>query len=197
MGLITRNALIERDLDLLAELAGQQLVQVAVTITTLDAELSRKLEPRTTIPAARLRAITALVGAGVPVRVMVAPIIPGLNDSEIPAILQAAKDAGAHAASYQFVRLPLAVAPVFLDWLQRERPDSLDKIENGIRSMRRGKLNASAFHERFRATGILAEQTRALFRLFARRLGLDGQLPPYDCSRFRPPRSATGQKWLF
>jgi DNA repair photolyase len=128
---------------------------------------------------------------------MVAPIIPGLNDWEIPAILQAAKDAGAQAACFQLLRLPLTVAPVFFEWLQRERPDAFEKVEGRVRSTRGGKLNESAFHERFRGSGVMAEQIRALFRLFARRHELDGQLPAYDCSQFRPPRSAKGERWLF
>ncbi len=197
MGIITKNALVIRDLDLLTELAGQNLMHVAVSVTTLDAELARKMEPRTSTPAARLRSITELSRAGVPVRVMVAPVIPGLTDIEVPAILQAAKDAGAHAAGFQLLRLPLTVAPVFLEWVQREQPDSLEKIEGRVRATHHGKLNDSQFHERFRGTGAIAEQIRALFRLFARRLGLDGPLPAYDCSRFRPPRSANGQRWLF
>jgi DNA repair photolyase len=197
MGIITKNALVVRDLDLLAELAARRLTHVAVSVTTLDAELARLMEPRTSNPAARLRAIKELSAAGVPVRVMVAPIIPGLNDWEVPAILRAAKEAGARAAGFQLLRLPLTVAPVFLDWLQRERPDALEKIEGRVRSTHDGKLNKSAFHDRFRGTGVLAEQIRALFRLFARRLELDGPLPAYDCSQFRPPRSAKGERWLF
>jgi DNA repair photolyase len=197
MSIITKNALVIRDLDLLTELAGQNLIHVALSVTTLDAELARKMEPRTSTPAARLRAIAELSRAGVPVRVMVAPVIPGLNDSEVPAILLAAKDAGAHAAGFQLLRLPLTVAPVFLEWVQREQPESLEKIEGRVRSTHHGKLNDSQFHERFRGSGAIAEQIRALFQLFARRLGLDGPLPPYDCTRFRPPRSANGQRWLF
>jgi DNA repair photolyase len=197
MSIITKNALVVRDLDLLVELAGRRLVHVALSVTTLDAELARKMEPRTSTPAARLRAITALAGAGVPVYVLVAPIIAGLNDSEIPAILEAAKAAGAHSAGYQLLRLPLTVAPIFHEWLQREQPDSLQRIEGRIRSTRDGKLNESAFGLRMRGTGAIADQIRNLFRLFARRHGLDGRMPEYDCSQFRPPRSSSGQKWLF
>jgi DNA repair photolyase len=148
-------------------------------------------------PAARLQAITALAAAGVPVRVLVAPVIPGLNDSEIPAILAAAREAGARAAGHQMLRLPLTVAPVFREWLERERPDHLRRVESRIRSVRDGKLNDANFGTRMTGTGEVARQINALFRLFARRHGLDGGLPAYDCSRFRPPRSRSGQGWLF
>jgi DNA repair photolyase len=197
MTVITKNALVLRDLDLLVELAAHRVVHISVSVTTLDAALARSLEPRTSTPAARLRAIGALAAAGVPVRVLVAPIIPGLNDNEIPAILQAAKEAGAHAAGYQLLRLPLTVAPVFREWLQREQPDRVQRIEGRIRATRDGKLNDSTFGDRMRGSGSIAETIRNLFRLFARRFGLDGGLPDYDCSRFRPPRSRSGQGWLF
>jgi DNA repair photolyase len=197
LSLITRSALIERDLDLLAPLAAGRLVHVAISLTTLDADLARSMEPRASIPAARLRAIRALTDAGVPVRAFVAPIIPGLNDHEIPATLEAARAAGAHAASYILLRLPLTVAPVFLDWLRREQPGRADRVEARIRDTRGGKLNEPAFGRRMRGTGETAEQIRQLFRLFARKHGLDGKLPDYDCSRFRPPRPRGGQGWLF
>jgi DNA repair photolyase len=131
------------------------------------------------------------------VRVLVAPISPGLNDSEIPAILAAAREAGARAAAYQLVRLPGAVAPVFQEWLQRERPALQGRVEGRIRGVRGGKLNDPNFGTRMTGTGEMARQIGELFRLFARRHGLDGGLPPYDCSQFRPPVSPSGQGWLF
>jgi DNA repair photolyase len=197
VSLITKSALVLRDLDLLRDLAAENLVHVNVSVTTLDADLARSLEPRTSTPAARLRAIQGLSAAGIPVRVLVAPIIPGLNDSEIPAILAAAREAGARAAGCQLVRLPGAVAPVFLEWLQREQPDIRGRVEGRIRAVREGKLNDPNFGTRMTGTGEVARQIRELFRLFARRHGLDGGLPAYDCSRFRPPRTASGQGWLF
>jgi DNA repair photolyase len=197
MSLITKNALILRDLDLLRDLAAENLVHVTLSITTLDAALARVLEPRTSTPAARLHALSALAEAGVPVRVFVAPVIPGLTDSEMPAILAAAKAAGAHAAGYTLLRLPLTVAPVFHEWLARERPALLEKVEGRIRATRGGQLNDPRFGMRMRGTGELATQIKALFRLFARKHGLDGDLPAYDCTRFRPPRSRSGQQWLF
>lgn len=197
LSLITKNALILRDLDLLRNLAVDHLVHVSVSVTTLDAELARSMEPRTSTPRAKLRAVKTLADAGVPVRVLIAPVIPGLNDSEIPAILAAAKEAGAHAAGYVLLRLPLTVAPVFQEWLARERPDMLAKVEGRIRETRGGKLNDPRFGKRMRGSGVIADQINELFRLFARRHGLDGELPDYDCGRFRPPPSRSGQQWLF
>jgi DNA repair photolyase len=197
MSIITKNALVVRDLDLLREMAAAKLVHVCLSITTLDADLARSMEPRTSTPAARLRAVRALADAGVPVGVMTAPIIPGLNDSEIPALLAAAKDAGAGTAGYVFLRLPLTVAPVFQEWLQREQPGRVQAVEGRIRDARGGKLNAAEFGVRMRGTGERAEQIANVFRLFAKRYGLDGKLPPYDCTRFRPPRGKSGEGRLF
>ncbi|MFO0843283.1 MAG: PA0069 family radical SAM protein [Gemmataceae bacterium] len=197
ISLITKNALVLRDLDLLAEMAALNLVHAAVSVTTLDAELARTLEPRTSTPEARLRAIRGLAEAGIPTRVMVAPVIPGLNDTEVPAVLEAARDAGAHAAAHTLLRLPLTVAPVFLEWVDRCRPDMRAKLEGRLREARGGRLNDSRFGRRMRGGGEMAEQIHAMFRLFKKRLGLDGKLPEYDTSRFRPPRTSSGQMWLF
>jgi DNA repair photolyase len=197
MSVLTKNALILRDLDLLRGMAADHLVHVNISITTLDAELARSMEPRTSTPSARLRTVRMLAGAGIPVRVLLAPIIPGLNDTEIPAILAAVKEAGAGAAAYQLLRLPLTVAPVFLDWLTREQPQRLKKIEGRVRDMRGGKLNNPEFGKRMCGTGEMARQIGELFGLFAVRYGLDGALPPYDCSRFRPPLPRSGQLRLF
>lgn len=197
MTLITKNALVMRDLDLLGGMGRLGLVHVNVSVTTLDAELARSMEPRTSTPAARLRAVKTLAEAGIPVRVLIAPVIPGLNDSEIPAILAAAGDAGARSAAFILVRLPLTVAPVFLEWLERTRPGQRKRIEDRIRDVRGGKLNDPEFGRRMSGSGVMAEQIRKMFKVFARRQGLDGGLPPYDCSRFRPPRDSSGQGWLF
>jgi DNA repair photolyase len=197
MSILTKNALILRDLDLLRDLAADNLVHVNISITTLNAELARSMEPRTSTPAARLRAVRELAEAGVPVRVLIAPVIPGLTDSEIPSLLAAAKEAGARAAACQLLRLPLTVAPVFLEWLDREQPHRADKVEGRLRDTRAGKLNNARFGERMKGTGEMAQQIREMFRLFARRHGLDGELPPYDCTRFRPPLPRSGQLRLF
>jgi DNA repair photolyase len=195
--IITKNALVLRELDLLRDLAADNLVHVIMSVTTLDAVLARSMEPRTSTPAAKLRAVRTLADAGVPVSILVAPVIPGLNDSEMPSILAAAKEAGAMAAGWQMLRLPGAVGPVFLEWLGRTRPDALRKVEGRIRDVRGGKLNSSTFGERMRGTGEAAHQIRELFRLFARRHGLDGELPPFDVTKFRPPASRSGQRRLF
>jgi DNA repair photolyase len=197
LNIITKNALVLRDLDLYRDLAADNLVHVLLSVTTLDAALARSMEPRTSTPAARLRAVRTLAEAGVPVMVLIAPVIPGLNDSEIPAILEAVKEAGARAAYWQMLRLPLAVGPVFLEWLKRERPDAAHRVEGRIRAVRGGKLGNAAFGERMVGTGEIARQIGDLFRLFARRHGLDGPLPALDCTKFRPPRSRSGQRRLF
>jgi DNA repair photolyase len=197
VSLITKGALVLRDLDLLAPMAAAGLVHANVSVTTLDPALARAMEPRAAPPAARLRAVRELSAAGVPVRVLVAPVVPGLTDSEIPAILAAARDAGARAAGYILLRLPLAVAPVFLDWLGRTFPDKKARVEARVRGVREGRLNDPAFGRRMCGTGEYAGQIRTMFRVFARRFGLDGDLPPYDCSRFVPPPDARGQGRLF
>lgn len=197
ISIVTKNALVLRDLDLLRALAAEGLLHVNVSITTLDASLARSMEPRTSTPAARLRAVRGLSEAGIPVRVLLAPIIPGLNDLEIPALLAAAAAAGARAAGYMLVRLPLTVAPVFLEWLGRTQPTRAARIEGRIRDMRGGRLNNPRFGERMRGDGELALQTGRMFRLFARRCGLAGDLPSYDCTRFRPPIPRSGQGRFF
>jgi DNA repair photolyase len=193
----TKNALVLRDLDLLAPMAARRLAHVNVSIPTLDAELSRVLEPRTATPAARLRAIRALTAAGVPVRVLIAPIIPGLTDHQVPQVMQAAKEAGAIEARYVLLRLPWSVAPMFLAWLETHRPQAKPRIEQLIRSTRGGRLNDSTFGDRMVGTGKYAEGIRAMFLTFAKKYGLDGPLPELDPRQFRPPRSETRQLRLF
>jgi DNA repair photolyase len=197
VSIITKNALILRDRDVLATLASDHLIHVNMSLTTLDADLCRSMEPRTSTPPARLRAIRALADAGVPVRVLIAPVIPGLNDSEIPAILQASRDAGARDAGYQFVRFPLAVAPIFREWLAREQPGRREKVEQRVRAMRDGRLNTIEFGKRMRGEGEVADRIGDIFRLFARKYGLDGGLPPHQTSGFRRPAPETDQLWLF
>lgn len=197
ISIITKNALVVRDLDLLVRMAGEYLVHVFLSVTTLDNDLAKVMEPRTSIPAARLRAVTMLSEAGVPVGVMTAPIIPGLNDSEVPQLLKAAGTAGAGTAGYVMLRLPLTVEPVFVEWLQRTQPDRREKIEGLIRETRAGKLNSSTWGERMRGTGEIAEQIRNVFRIFSKKHGLDGKLPPLRCDLFRPPGETSGQLRLF
>ncbi len=197
VGIITKNALVTRDLDLLAPLAGENLVHVHISITTLDAELARTLEPRTATPQARLRAVARLAEASVPVGVMVAPVIPGLNDQEIPKILEAARDSGAVQAGYQLLRLPLAVRPIFEDWLARHAPQKAERIGALIRSTRAGRMNDSQWGRRMVGQGEYAQQVRRAFQVFRKKFGLDRPLPTLDATKFRPPQPTSGQMRLF
>lgn len=197
VGIVTKNALVVRDLDLLEPMARRNLVQVNLSITTLDAELARTMEPRTSSPAAKLRAMRLLADAGVPTRVMVSPVIPGLTDHELPAILAAAGAAGARSAGFLLLRLPLTVKPVFLDWLERTQPTHKDRILARIRDTRGGRLSDAEFGRRHTGEGEYAEQLRQTFRLFATKQGLDRPLPPLDTSQFQRPQPTTGQQWLF
>ncbi len=185
INLITKNALVTRDIDLIATLANRQLARVAISLTSLDQSLTRVLEPRTSSPEARLRAIRELSQAGVPVTVMVAPVIAGLNDSEIPAILEAAKENGARYAGYVLLRLPLTVRPVFLDWLAKHLPTKRDRIESLIKDTRSGSYNQTSFGQRMRGTGEYADHLVSTFKLFSKRYGLDGHPPPLDVAQFR------------
>ncbi len=171
--LITKSALVLRDLDILAPMAAERLCSVAVSVTTLDNNLKRKLEPRTASPAARLRTIETLANAGVPVTMMVAPVIPMINDAEIEEILEAGKNAGARAANYIFLRLPLEVAPLFRDWLDQHYPERADHVMSLVRQSRDGKNYDSQFFGRMRGSGQFAELIGQRFRIAARRHGLD------------------------
>ncbi|MEM1069710.1 MAG: PA0069 family radical SAM protein [Planctomycetota bacterium] len=197
VSVITKNALVIRDLDLLQQLASEGLVHAYLSITTLSPELARDMEPRTSTPSARLRAVKRLADAGVPVGVMTAPIIPGLNDQEIPNILEAAKEAGAKRAGYVLLRLPLTVEPVFVEWLERVRPNHVDRVLGRVEQARGGKRNQSEWGERMTGQGPIADQIRNLFKLFQKKFGLDKDLPPYNFNRFRPPISKSGQLELF
>jgi DNA repair photolyase len=197
IGIITKNALVTRDIDVLRELVAHRAVRVAVSITSLDQELTRVLEPRTSSPAARLRAVAELAAAGIPAEVKTAPIIPGLNDHEVPAILAAAREAGAMSASYTLLRLPSTVRDVFLEWLQRCRPNHAAKVESFIRSTRGGRLNNSSFKDRHRGVGPIAEQVKQSFKVFAKRYGLDNKIGELNTADFRPPQPTSGQLSLF
>jgi DNA repair photolyase len=191
--LITKNGLIRRDLDLIADLASMQLVSVAISITTLDQSLTRIMEPRTSAPQVRLDTIRQISDTGCPVMVMVAPIIPGINEQEIPAVLKAAAESGATRAGYVALRLPLTVEPVFLDWLEQHFPDRKQKVIERIRTMRDGKMNSSTFGERMTGKGVWGDQTRQLMTTFCKRYGLacgvsygkPTQRPKLRCDLFR------------
>ena len=175
VSIITKNHLVVRDADLLGALAKFGAAGVAISLTTLDGELAKILEPRASTPVRRLAAIRELTAAGVPVSVLTAPIIPGLNDHELPALLAAAAAAGAVAAHYTLVRLPLAVEPVFSDWLDRHMPGQKEKILGRIRELRGGALYRGQFGDRMTGTGPAAMQLRRLFEVSARRAGLAGR----------------------
>lgn len=171
--IITKNHLVTRDIELLQKAAGWQGVRVFLSITTLDSSLVDKMEPRTSRPEFRLRAIEKLAKAGIPVGVMLAPIIPGLTDSEIPTILKAASEAGADSAGFVPLRLPYGVAALFEDWLVKNFPERKDKVLNRIREIRGGKLNDANFTTRMRGEGAYAEHLRNMFSLYRKRYGLD------------------------
>lgn len=195
-GIITKSALVTRDLDLLKELARHRAVMVCITVTTLDDELAAALEPRAARPAKRLEAIEQLAAAGVPTAVLVAPVIPGLTDHEIPAILEAAAARGATHASWQLLRLPFGVKELFASWLARWRPDRAEKVLNRIRDLHDGKLSESRFGLRMRGEGPFAEQLDKLFKVFAAKHGLARRRFDLDASAFvrpmRPKQLALG-----
>ncbi|MCA9246026.1 MAG: PA0069 family radical SAM protein [Planctomycetales bacterium] len=197
VAIVTKNALVARDRELLAEMSRQRLANVAVSLTTLDAQLAGGMEPGTSTPVARLRTIRELREAGVSVQVMIAPIIPGLNDSEVPKLLEAVAEAGAQAASFQLLRLPLTVRPVFMEWLQRTQPLQAERVEARIRDTRGGALSDARFGSRMAGEGEWARQIKQTFDVFARKHGLDRQPPPLDTSRFRVAEADTGQLRLF
>jgi DNA repair photolyase len=183
--IVTKNHLVTRDADLLGELARHDAGAVFVSITTLDGDLARKLEPRATQPAGRLAAIEELKQAGVPVGVMVAPVIPGLNDHEMPAILAAAVAAGAGYAAYVSLRLPFAVASLFENWLEQHFPDRKEKVLGRIRAMRGGKLNDPRFGSRMRGEGVFADMIRDVFTLACKKAGILGRRPTLSTAAFR------------
>ncbi len=190
--IITKNHLITRDLDVLRELARFGCISVAVSLTTLDDDLRVKLEPRTSSPTRRLAAIEALASAGVPVGTMLAPIIPGLTDHEIPALLKAARNAGAGWAAYSVVRLPHAVEDIFTDWLERHRPERKDKVLNRIRGIRGGELSSTQFGTRMRGLGEFAQSIRALFKAAHRQAGFTPSDHTLSTAHFRVQRDQDG-----
>ena len=154
-------------------------------------------EPRTSTPAARLRAISELSAAGIPTQVMLAPVIPGLTDSEIPAVLGAAKESGAYSAGFGLLRLPMTVKPVFLEWLSRTQGDRATRVQQRIRQTRDGQLDQSEFGKRMLGTGEIAKQIRSVFQVFAKKYGLDHCLPQLRYDLFKSPPDSSGQMKLF
>jgi DNA repair photolyase len=195
--IITKNALITRDLDLLGSMAERNLVRTAVSVTTLDRKLARAMEPRAATPERRLDAIRRLSQAGVPCAVGVAPIIPGLNDHEIEAILERAAEAGASGAHFTVLRLPLEIKDLFREWLHSERPDRAARVMSLMRQMRGGKDYDSQWNTRMRGEGPLAVLIETRFKVARKRLGLDRERLSLDVCRFRVPAKPGGQMDLF
>ena len=173
VGVITKSHLVCRDIDLLSDLASDNLAAVTISVTTLHAELATCMEPRASGPGGRLKAIERLAAAGIPVGVNIAPLIPGLNDEEIPALLQACRDRGAEWASYILVRLPGSVLPIFVDWVRRHYPDRSDKVLNRLRAMREGGLSDPRFGTRMSGSGKQAKLLRDFFSIHRNRLGFE------------------------
>lgn len=194
--IITKSALILRDLDVLGEMGRAGLVRAAVSITSLDRRLARSMEPRAATPERRIEAVRRLSEAGVPTVVMFAPSIPGLNDHEMEAVLQRAAEAGAVGAGYVALRLPLEIKDLFEEWLEADHPDRARRVMSLVRQMRGGAAYQSEFGKRMTGEGPVAEAMRQRFRLAKRRFGLDRPLPPLDLSQFAPP-PADGQLQLF
>jgi DNA repair photolyase len=185
--IITKNALVTRDLDVLTELAHYQCISVNISVTSLDADLAGRLEPRASRPKARLQAIRELSAAGVPVGVLVAPVIPGLTDHEMPSILEAAAEAGAKRAGYVLLRLPYAVKDVFTQWLDDHEPTKKSRILDRLRQLSGGKLYRHDWGKRMTGDGIMADQLRQVFEINARRLGLDREHSELSTAHFRRP----------
>jgi DNA repair photolyase len=193
VGIITKNALIMRDKDILSEMAKLNIVSVFFSITSLDRDLARKLEPRTSTPERRLAAMRALTDAGVPTGVMIGPVIPGLNDEEVPAILGAARDAGANSAGFNMLRLPQAVRPIFEEWLHTNVPLEAKKVIARILMTRDGKMNDAEFGSRMRGTGGYAKFVKEMFDKTCKRLGLNEDRYRVTTKHFRRP----GEQTLF
>lgn len=187
VGIITKSHLVTRDLDLLQELAHYQAVSVHISLTTLDSNLARLLEPRAALPEHRLDAITTLAKAGISVSILMAPIIPGLTDYEIPKLLQAAADAGAKGAGYVILRLPHAVEKLFIDWLETHFPEKKNRVITQLQAMRLGNLNDATFHRRMTGEGPLADHISQLFSLCVKRFKLNQSRDSLNIRAFQRP----------
>ncbi|MGH8251292.1 MAG: PA0069 family radical SAM protein [Steroidobacteraceae bacterium] len=195
---VTKSALVVRDIDLLGQLAAEQLVKVFVSVTTLDDELKRRMEPRAASPAARLAAISKLSAAGIPTGVMFAPVVPAINDHELEGVLDAAAAAGARTAGYLFLRLPGEVRDLFYEWLDTHYPDRAHRVQNRIHSLRSGRDNDPRFGHRMRGQGPFAELLRRRFEASCRRNGLEsGRRDPLTTGLFRPPSRTPDQMELW
>ncbi|WP_192362491.1 PA0069 family radical SAM protein [Mesorhizobium mediterraneum] len=196
VGIVTKSALVTRDIDILSRMAERGLAKVALSVTTLDRMLARTMEPRASTPTKRLEAIRQLSDAGIPASVMVAPIIPGLTDQEMERILDSARAAGAREAGYVVLRLPLEVAPIFKDWLLRHYPDRYRHVMSLIRSMRDGKDYDSDWGKRMKGSGPYAWQIGRRFEIAAKRLGLNAERRSLRTDQFVVAAKATEQLML-
>lgn len=187
VGIVTKSALVVRDIDILSRMAERGLAKVAISVTTLDAGIARAMEPRAATPSRRLEALRTLSDAGIPTAVMVAPIIPALNDSEIDRILAKAREAGVRGAGYVLLRLPLELKDLFREWLQSEFPDRANRVINILRSMHGGRDYVAEFGTRQRGNGAYAEQIGVRFRLAMKRLGFNEERQPLRTDLFTPP----------
>lgn len=197
VGIVTKSALVVRDIDILSRMAEKGLAKVALSVTTLDANLARTMEPRASTPTLRLQAIRKLTEAGIPTSVMMGPIIPGINDHEIERILDAAYAQGAREAGYVLLRLPLEVAPLFKDWLLRNYPDRYRHVMSLVRSMRDGKDYDAEWGKRMRGTGPYAWQIGRRFEIAARKLGFNSKRVPLRNDLFEPIEKGGKQLSLF
>lgn len=197
VGIVTKSSLIARDIDILAPMAEKKLAQVCISVTTLDRDLSRKMEPRAPTPRRRLDTIRALVDAGIPCGVMAAPMIPVLTDPELEAILEAATTQGAHMAGYVLLRLPLEIKDLFCEWLDAHAPMKTQHVMNAVREMGDGQIYDPTFGVRQRGTGVYAKLLLERFEKACRRLGLNERKYRLDKSLFRPPPRPGDQLGLF
>ena len=195
--IITKSALILRDADLIGPMGADRLARAAVSVTTLDRKLARAMEPRAATPEKRLAAIRGLADAGTPVAVMFAPVIPGLNDHELEAVLERAAEAGAVRAGYVVLRLPLEIKDLFREWLEAARPDRASRVMSLVRQMRHGRDYDMRWGERMKGDGPIAEIIGARFAAAKRRYGLDRVIPPLDLTQFKVPTKPTDQLELF
>ncbi|WP_116598487.1 PA0069 family radical SAM protein [Primorskyibacter marinus] len=197
VAIVTKGALVERDMDILADMAADGLARVGISVTTLDAKLSRLMEPRVPAPKRRLATIRRLTQAGIPVRLMVSPIVPALTDPELESILEAGAEAGADAASWIMLRLPQEVSPLWQEWLAAHFPDRAGRIMARLREMHGGKDYDASWGRRMRGEGAYAQIIARRFAVAARRLELDQKTPPLRCDLFCPPKRAGDQLSLF
>ena len=195
--IITKSALILRDADLIGPMGAAGMARVAVSVTTLDRSLARAMEPRAATPEKRIAAIRGIAAAGCPVAVMFAPVIPGLNDHELEAVLERVAEAGARSAGYVVLRLPLEIKDLFREWLEAARPDRAARVMSLVRQMRHGRDYDTRWAERMKGDGPIAELIGARFAAARRRYGLDGVRPALDLTQFRVPRKAGNQLELF